>query len=93
MLIILYSINQTLHSNVNSSALATTINNFDDFTKAALNLEVPPTDTPPSIPEGLKNKFSEETASTSLKKTGFYGGTAVVIYFSLIIVGMIVGVC
>jgi len=56
---------------------------------------VPPAgaEVPPSIPEDLKNKFSEESASTSLKKTAYYGGTIVVVYLGLIIIGMVAGFC
>ena len=62
--------------------------------KATLTLEVPTnTDNPPSVPEDLKNKFSEESASTSLKKTAYYGGTIVVVYLGLIIIGMVAGFC
>ena len=63
--------------------------------KAALNLEVPPmsADIPPSIPEGLKSRMSEEAATTSLNKTVFYGGAIGVIYIALIVVGIAVGAC
>ena len=64
------------------------------YKAGALNPEMPiNSEVSPSISEGLKTKFSEEAASTSLKKTVYYGGTIAIIYFALIVVGIAVGVC
>ena len=52
------------------------------------------TSTPiPEVSIEAKCKLYEKSAQSSLDKTGYYGGTIVILYITLILVGMAVGVC